>query len=128
MGYIPSLYTATKAVFGVAAAGIASTAILLYRYQRSLVYPSSFPAGSRTEVLTPDEFDIETHENLTLDTPDGEKLHAFLLAQRKTSEKERARNESNNGDDVMARRPTVLFLHANAGNMVSKDRVMIALR
>lgn len=101
------------------AVGVASTAMLLYRYQRSLVYPSNFPAGSRTEVMTPDAFDVPDYESLTLTTPDGEKLHAYLMAQRTRSAKESVRGESQSADEVTARRPTVLFLHANAGNMVS---------
>lgn len=117
MGYIPSLYRATKAVLGVFALGVASTAMLLYRYQRSLVYPSNFPAGSRTEVMKPDQFGVEDFEELHLKTPDGERLHAYLLAQRHSSEKEVRRGASSDQADVMARRPTVLFLHANAGNM-----------
>lgn len=117
MGYIPSLYGATKAILGIFALGVASTAMLLYRYQRSLVYPSNFPAGSRTEVLTPDQFGIDDFEVIQLETPDGEKLHAYLLSQRQSSVKEKERGVSDEPNEVMARRPTVLFLHANAGNM-----------
>lgn len=114
---MPSLYGATKAVLGIFALGVASTAMLLYRYQRSLVYPSNFPAGSRTEVLTPDQFGIDDFEVIGLQTPDGEKLHSFLLQQRQSSPKEKERGDSDEPNEVMARRPTVLFLHANAGNM-----------
>jgi hypothetical protein len=118
MGDIPSLYTATQAVLSISALTICTAATLLYRYQCSLVYPSGFPSGSRTEVLTPDQFDIE-YENITLTTPDGERLHAFLMPQQHISEKERARGEQEGGEDTMRRRPTVLVFHANAGNMVS---------
>ncbi|UZJ54736.1 hypothetical protein CBS101457_004056 [Exobasidium rhododendri] len=116
MGYFPSLYTATKAFLSISAVTICTAATLLYRYQCSLIYPSGFPSGSRTEVLTPDHYDIE-YENLTLKTPDGEKLHAFLMPQQQISEKERARGEKEGGEDTMRRRPTVLVFHANAGNM-----------
>jgi len=118
MGYIPSLYTATQAILSISALTVCTAATLLYRYQRSLVYPSNFPTGSRTEILTPDHFDIE-YENLTLQTPDGESLHAFLMPQQQISEKEKARGEKEGGEDTMRRRPTVLVFHANAGNMVS---------
>lgn len=117
MGYVPSLYTATQAILSISALTVCTAATLLYRYQGNLVYPSNFPTGSRTEVLTPDHFDIE-YDNLTLQTPDGESLHAFLMPQRQISEKERARGEREGGDETMGRRPTVLVFHANAGNMV----------
>jgi hypothetical protein len=117
MGYLPSLYTATKAVLSISAVTVGTAATLLYRYQCSLIYPSSFPSGSRTEVATPDQFNIE-YENLTLQTPDGESLHAFLMPQQKISEKEKDRGEKEGGEETMRRRPTVLVFHANAGNMV----------
>lgn len=117
MSYVPSLYTATQAVFSLGAITIGTTATLLYRYQRNLVYPSSFPSGSRTEVLTPDHYDIQ-YENLTLKTPDGESLHAFLMPQENISVKEKSRGESSGREETMKRRPTVIFFHANAGNMV----------
>ena len=117
MGYIPSLYTATQAVLGLSAVTVCTAATLLYHYQRTLVYPSNFPTGSRTEILTPDQYDIE-YENLTLQTPDGESLHAFLMTQREMSEKERSRGEKEGDEETMARRPTVIVFHANAGNMV----------
>jgi hypothetical protein len=121
MNYIPSLYTTGKAVAGVFGVGVASTAMLLYRYQRSLIYPSNFPSGSRTEVMTPDEFGMDDFEELTLDTPDGERLHCYAILQRRASNKERLAGLSDRtdqqADTITARRPTVLLLHANAGNM-----------
>ncbi|PWN93886.1 alpha/beta-hydrolase [Acaromyces ingoldii] len=116
MGWIPSLWTTAQAVLSVFVLGVASTAGLLYRYQRSLVYPSNFPQGSRTDVLTPDHFGIP-YEDLRLTTPDGETLHAFLMPQKTASEKEKARGENLDPDETVKRRPTILFLHANAGNM-----------
>lgn len=118
MGYLPSLYSATKAVLGISAFTVCTVGGLLYRYQRNLVYPSNVPSGSRTEVPTPDEFGIDEYENLTLETPDGEKLHAYLMTQRSISEKEKIRGEDDDTNETMKRRPTVLVLHANAGNMV----------
>lgn len=116
MGWIPSLWTTAQAILSVAVLGVASTAGLLYRYQRSLVYPSNFPQGSRTDVLAPDHFGIP-YEDIRLKTPDGESLHAFLMAQRTASEREKARGEDEEGNETIKRRPTILFLHANAGNM-----------
>ena len=63
MGYIPSLYTASQAVLSAAALGVVSTAVLLYRYQRNLIYPSSFPSGSRSEVMLPDQFGVVAFSN-----------------------------------------------------------------
>ena len=65
-----------------------------------LAYPSNFPAGSRTDVPNPyDEYGI-TYEDLYLPTPDGEKLHAFMMLQDSPRDKK-----------------TVFICHANAGNM-----------
>lgn len=119
MGYLPSLYSATKAVLGISAFTVCTVGTLLYRYQRNLVYPSNVPSGSRTEVPTPDLFGIDDYEVVMLETPDGEKLHAYLMTQKIVSEKERSRGEKEGPDETMRRRPTVLVLHANAGNMAS---------
>ena len=61
--------------------------------------------GSRTQVATPDEFDM-TYEELKLRTPDNVEIRAYLMLQP--------------GEDTYIQsRPTVLLLHANAGNVVS---------
>lgn len=144
MGYIPSLGSFVRVVSGVIAVSLISTAGLLYRYQTSLIYPSSFPAGSKAEVSTPDEYDLPyTEEELI--TPDGERLRIFVMLQgtklaplkpiprftdlsEEKAEPEQVRRKSTPTqigitpvdvvDAEAARgRPTVLFLHANAGNM-----------
>jgi len=107
-----------KLLTGVFVVGFGATAVLLWKYQRVLIYPSSFPTGSRTEVATPEEFDLPYSEEWLI-TPDDIKLHSYLLLQSKASEKEKSRGESQDPNDTSKRRPTVLFLHANAGNMVS---------
>jgi len=58
-------------------------------------------SGSRTEVWTPDRFGMPSYEALDLITEDQIKLKAYLITQ---------------GSET-ASRPTLLFLHANAGNM-----------
>ena len=74
-----------------------------------IAYPSNFPPGSRTDVPNPyDECGIE-YENLYLDTPDGERLHAYLMLQESPEDK-----------------TTVFICHANAGNM--GHRVPIAAK
>jgi len=74
-----------------------------------LAYPSNFPAGSRTDVPNPsDTYNID-YEDLYLPTPDGEKLHAYLMLQREPRG-----------------RKMVFICHANAGNM--GHRVPIAAK
>lgn len=50
---------------------------------------------------SPQEHDIP-FESIYLDTPDGERLHSWLLLQKDPSAA-----------------PTIVFFHENAGNMVS---------
>lgn len=72
--------------------------------------------------MLPDQFGVDSFQELNLETPDGVKLHAYSMLQNKASEKEIARGQTHQGDKVAERRPTILFLHANAGNMVSQHR------
>ncbi|SPO30211.1 related to Protein bem46 [Ustilago trichophora] len=142
MGYIPSLGSVVRIVGGVLAVSLISTAGLLYRYQTSLIYPSSFPAGSKAQVNTPDEYDLPyTEEELI--TPDSQKLRVFVMLQgtklaprrptpkiqaiedEKPPQIERRSTPTQTGiipvdtfdAELAGKRPTVLFLHANAGNM-----------
>lgn len=84
---------------------VASTGIslllsgLLYFKQTSLIYPRYLPEGARTEVPTPDEFDIRDWERVKLFTKDGETLNSYLLKARRSIG------------------VTVLFMHGNAGNI-----------
>ncbi|KAI8352879.1 Alpha/Beta hydrolase protein [Choanephora cucurbitarum] len=76
--------------------------VLLYMYQCKLIYPASFPEGSRQEVALPSDFGMQyTEENLL--TRDGVKLKSYIIIQ---ADKEQAK-----------RSPTILYFHANAGNM-----------
>lgn len=59
--------------------------------------------GSRLIVSTPAEHGMEDYEEVILLTPDGVKIRAFVILQPEKAEE----------------RPTVLLLHANAGNVVS---------
>lgn len=90
---------------GVATASLAGLAIaggLLYAFQSKLIYPANLPSGSRTTVATPDEHGMPDYEEVTLTTPDGVKIRAFVVLYRGES---------------AGIRPTVLLLHANAGNV-----------
>lgn len=97
----------TRVALGTVAVGVASAAGLLFVYQRALIYPSSFPEGSRTEVDTPDRYDLPFQE-FRLNTPDREKLHVYLMLQK---------GSGSDDEDVAKQRPTILMFHANAGNM-----------
>ncbi|KAK9460411.1 Alpha/Beta hydrolase protein [Lipomyces oligophaga] len=81
---------------------IGALAALLYFAQTALIYPSNFPAGSRTEVQTPDRYDIP-YEDITLETGDGEKIKVFVMKQ--------------NDLDLRLSGYTVIICCANAGNM-----------
>jgi pimeloyl-ACP methyl ester carboxylesterase len=72
--------------------------------QRYIIYPSYVPGGSRQQVDTPDKHKMPKYEDLTLESHDKLKIKAFLIMQ--------------DGAEEAKKRPTVLFLHANAGNMV----------
>lgn len=72
----------------------------VYWNQAALMYPASFPEGSRTQIDTPDKYHLP-YENVILPTPDGEKIHAYIMIQTEQPNM----------------RPTILYCHANAGNM-----------
>lgn len=82
--------------FGISLATLAG---LLYLYQSALIYPSSFPEGSRTIVDSPEAYHLPFTEH-RLVTPDKVRLHVYAITHK--DEKPRA---------------TILMLHANAGNM-----------
>ncbi|KAI1315624.1 hypothetical protein EDD11_000576 [Mortierella claussenii] len=85
-----------------AAVAILSGGALLYHFQCEIIYPANFPEGSRTQVAKPSQYNMP-YEDLTLMTPDKVKIRAYLIKQP---------------DNLVARqRPTILYLHANAGNM-----------
>ena len=87
----------------LASSGIAALGSgLLYFKQNELIYPRSFPAGSRTEVPLPSQFGITNAESIDLPTPDGETLHSYLLRPSNTS---------------LSKNITILLFHGNAGNI-----------
>ncbi|PKI84169.1 bem46 protein, variant [Malassezia vespertilionis] len=85
---------------------IASLAGVIYVYQRALIYPSSIPDGSRTTVDAPDMYDLP-YKEFRLKTPDGVLLHTYVMLQK----------GEDDAEEIASQRPTVLMLHANAGNM-----------
>ncbi|CCX11761.1 Alpha/Beta hydrolase protein [Pyronema domesticum] len=96
---LSTFYTLAKGTI-VASTGISILLSgLLYFKQTSLIYPRDIPAGARTEVPTPDEFDITDWERVKLYTKDGETLNSYFVKARKKSG------------------VTVLYMHGNAGNI-----------
>ncbi|SGY15496.1 BQ5605_C013g07384 [Microbotryum silenes-dioicae] len=102
--YLPDLSTLLKAGVAIGFTIFSGVGALLYLYQNKLIYVASMPAGSRTNVAIPDEFGMPDYEQLTLHTPDGVTIRAYLLLRPDAEQEE-------------APRPTILFLHANAGNI-----------
>ncbi|KAK9385595.1 Alpha/Beta hydrolase protein [Lipomyces mesembrius] len=81
---------------------IGTLAVILYFAQSALIYPSSFPAGSRTDVPTPDRYSIP-YEDITLETTDGEQIKLFVMKQT--------------DPELRTDGQTVIIFCANAGNM-----------
>ncbi|KAK9370280.1 Alpha/Beta hydrolase protein [Lipomyces kononenkoae] len=81
---------------------IGTLAVILYFAQSALIYPSSFPPGSRTDVPTPDRYGIP-FEDITLDTKDGEQIKLFVMKQT--------------DPELRTDGQTVIIFCANAGNM-----------
>ncbi len=78
---------------------------LVYLYQRRLLYPSYVPNDARTVVDIPSKWDMNDYEELFIESAgDRKKLHCYLIYHRSSASAPVANN-------------TLLFLHANAGNM-----------
>ncbi|KEQ78176.1 alpha/beta hydrolase BEM46/Esterase/lipase/thioesterase [Aureobasidium namibiae CBS 147.97] len=73
----------------------------LFYYQNELIYPRNIPANARTDVPRPSQLGLDAEE-LTLPTPDGENLSAFLVKP---------------GNASKAKNVTLLMFHGNAGNI-----------
>ncbi|CAF0790581.1 unnamed protein product [Didymodactylos carnosus] len=72
----------------------------LYGFQDSLLFQPNEPDTSRTVVMSPDSMGLP-FETVTIETPDNEKLHGYLIKQQhRYSEKD-----------------TMIFFHGNAGNI-----------
>lgn len=103
--HLPSLAGLLKFVAGTLALSLTAGGAALYLGQCRLIYPANMPSGSRTIVPRPDEFAMAPFDEATLVTPDGVKLRAFVIPYARDGVKP-------------SERPTVLLLHANAGNVV----------
>ncbi|KAI9204785.1 Alpha/Beta hydrolase protein [Polychytrium aggregatum] len=97
----------------------------LYLYQAELIYPSSIPPGSRTQVALPHECEMSDYDEEMITTPDKVKLHVYAIYKRKGAAGFDIINDPVSRDGMRSRKPgsgsvadyTVLYFHANAGNM-----------
>ncbi|PRQ70189.1 Alpha/Beta hydrolase fold [Rhodotorula toruloides] len=97
---LPSLRTLLKVLGTTLALSVLGGGTALYLFQTRLIYPANLPAGSREHVPRPQDFGMDGEE-VELSSADGTKVKAFVILAR----------------DKPEERPTVLLLHANAGNV-----------
>ncbi|CAH7676435.1 Alpha/Beta hydrolase protein [Phakopsora pachyrhizi] len=108
---------------------------LLYFFQGKLIYPSGMPPGSREKVPIPSDFEIKDWEEIELVSPDQVRIQAFTILatpppismiinslRNNKFDKDVSRGRDLNSDQDLinewrSRRPTILMLHANAGNV-----------
>jgi len=119
---IPAIETFAKGAFATAA-GLSTIGVgLLWYGQNYLIYPASFPEGSRTNVPVPTQYGLP-YEDLTLVTRDGVKIRCYLLVQRKElnlttkTTFESLQEAEDPPEKYAATRPTVIMFHGNGGNM-----------
>ncbi|KAK8858520.1 hypothetical protein IAR55_002747 [Kwoniella newhampshirensis] len=127
-----------KYAFGASVAATTLAAGGLWYFQRALIYPSYVPDGSRKIVPKPIEIGCP-YEDVSLTCPDGVKVRAYVIPARikplsaqeirsmgTEERKERASKEmeiwaeemgNEKATEYAQSRPTVVFFHANAGNM-----------
>ncbi|WVW82823.1 hypothetical protein I302_104835 [Kwoniella bestiolae CBS 10118] len=130
--------TVAKYLFGASVAATTLAAGGLWFFQRHLIYPGYVPDGSRKFVPRPIELGMP-YEDITLTTRDKVKIKAYVIPSRKDpvltdqlrhlnkkqreelGEKETEKWLGEMGDEKAVEyaksRPTVVFFHANAGNM-----------
>ncbi|GAA5956380.1 hypothetical protein JCM10213_000556 [Rhodosporidiobolus nylandii] len=101
--FLPSPTTLLKVCASTLAVLVGGSGTALYLLQNKLIYPANLPSGSRTDVPQPSDFGMP-FEAVDLTTPDGVRLKAFLIKYEQ-------------GGTKAEERPTVLLLHANAGNV-----------
>lgn len=112
-----------KNLLGLGAAGLFALGTYLYLQQKSLIYVSYFPEDSRTRVDRPDEHGMPNYEEIKLRTKDGLTLHAYLIK----SSQEKIREITNDEEDGDKNAWTILYCHANAGNMGHRLPVVKAM-
>ena len=95
------MMTAVVWILAVGAGLILLILLLVYRFQTQIIYPSSLPPGSRTHVELPSAHGM-SYEDIALRSADDVRLTAYLIAASRESQ---------------AKDITLLYFHANAGNM-----------
>ncbi|KAJ1644224.1 bem46 protein, variant [Coemansia erecta] len=91
-------YTAMMIV-GLSAFGLSA----VWMFQRDMVYPAAFPAQSRERVSLPSQFGMPHFDDIRLETSDKVVIRGYLIKRATDEETKRA--------------PTLIYFHANAGNM-----------
>jgi len=89
--------------------------VLLYSFQSKMIYPSTMPQGSREKVPRPSDFEMADWEEIELTAPDQVVTKAFVILAKPKPDKTNLRGTAL--EQWRARRPTLLMLHANAGNV-----------
>lgn len=97
--------------------------VLLFLFQRKIIYVPHFPSASRTKVPAPQDFGYleksdaspQGYEVVSLLTPDGVELMAYWMPY--ASMCHAASPLCSNHQDQSL--PIILYFHANAGNLVS---------
>ncbi|KAJ2720324.1 bem46 protein, variant [Coemansia sp. Benny D115] len=92
-------YYSLAMVTGLALFGLSA----VWLFQRDMVYPAAFPAHSRERVSLPSHFGMPHFDDVRLETPDKVVIRGYLI-KRPTDAETRAA-------------PTIVYFHANAGNM-----------
>jgi abhydrolase domain-containing protein 13 len=98
MAFLDYLYSGLKWICYLALTATAGVIATLYFQQTKLIYPSAFPEGSRQQVPKPSEFGMNDYQDVVLKASDGVALKAYFIK---------------NG----ASKTTLIYYHANAGNM-----------
>ncbi|KAJ1862316.1 bem46 protein, variant [Coemansia sp. RSA 2703] len=75
----------------------------VWMFQRDMVYPAAFPAQSRDRVSLPSQYGMPHFDDIRLETPDKVLIRGYLIKRATDEETKRA--------------PTLIYFHANAGNM-----------
>ncbi|KAI8842931.1 Alpha/Beta hydrolase protein [Chytridium lagenaria] len=104
-----------ETLINTAAVIMAGGVFMLWKFQSNLIYMASLPHGSRTVVARPDQMRMPDFEDLTLTTPDGVKIRAYAI--RNSMSRNPEVDAAMEGMRGWISNTTLLYLHANAGNM-----------
>eukprot|EP00842_Homolaphlyctis_polyrhiza_P002117 jgi/Hompol1/2906/HPOL_006254-RA len=125
-------FFAIKAITYTAIAGSVGVLTAIYFFQKTMIYASYVPEGSRQIVAKPEEVHLHNWENVTIKTPDGVNITGYLIKHGSaitkqpydihgfsdpTSEVRQRSSAATGNDSEVLSDCTLLFLHANAGNM-----------